>query len=111
MSIPMFLYLAAMADDLKYGFMTAGLFGALFGVLLFMERGRRLLKTVISFASTIALLIGIFTPSSSTVYAMAAGYGVEKVADNPDVRRLAGKSLELLEKTIDSQLNKAAKVP
>jgi flagellar basal body-associated protein FliL len=41
-------------------------------------------------------------PSKETVYKMLAAYGVEKVAENPDVRRLAGRSLDVLEKAMDS---------
>lgn len=45
-----------------------------------------------------------FLPSKSTIYQMAAAYGVSEVIANPDVQRLAGKSLALVEKTLDGYL-------
>lgn len=56
--------------------------------------------------AVIVLIAMIFyvtlVPSKETAYKMLAAYGVEKVAENPDVRRLAGKSLDVLEKAMDS---------
>lgn len=43
-------------------------------------------------------------PSKETAYKMLAAYGVEKVAQNPDVQRLAGKSLDVLEKAMDGYI-------
>lgn len=54
----------------------------------------------------VAILVSycFFMPSKETSYKMLAAYGVEKVAENPDVRRLAGKSLDVLEKAMDSYI-------
>lgn len=48
----------------------------------------------------------VFVPSKDTSYKMLAAYGVEQVAENPDVKRLAGKSLEVLEKAMDEYTKK-----
>lgn len=40
-------------------------------------------------------------PSKDTAYKMVAAYGVQTMAENPDVKRLAGKSLEVLERAMD----------
>ncbi|QXG07619.1 hypothetical protein [Erwinia phage Pecta] len=47
------------------------------------------------------LLFSILLPSKSTIYTMAAAYGVQEAATNPDVQRLAGKSFKLLEQKLD----------
>lgn len=43
-------------------------------------------------------------PNQDTAYKMLAAYGVEAVATSEAAQRLAPKSLELLEATIDNQL-------
>lgn len=49
-------------------------------------------------------------PSKSTMYTMAAAYGVQTAAENPNVQRLAGKSLQLLEDKLDEYLKSDKKV-
>lgn len=58
-------------------------------------------------AGTVMLLIAMFIPPKETIYTMAAAYGVQVAAENPDVKRVAGKSLALLESAIDSYTKKA----
>ena len=50
------------------------------------------------------LLVASFLPSKSTMYTMAAAYGVQSVAENPNVQRVAGKSLQVLEDKLDEYL-------
>lgn len=45
-----------------------------------------------------------FLPSKQTSYQILAAYGVQKVAENPNVQAIAGSSLKLLEKTISKYL-------
>lgn len=59
----------------------------------------------------VGLFILSFIPSKSTMYTMAAAYGTQKVAENPDVKRLAGKSLDVLEKAMDNYIKDGAKKP
>lgn len=58
-------------------------------------------------APMILILVSILAPNKETIYLMAAAYGVQAVAENPDVKRLAGKSLTVLENTLDEYLKKA----
>ncbi len=44
-------------------------------------------------------------PSTSTLYTMAAASKVEEVSKNPDVQKLAGNSLKVLEKKMQEYLN------
>jgi hypothetical protein len=56
----------------------------------------------------ISVSLFILMPSEDTAYRMAAAYGVteayEVASQSEDVKRLAGKSLELLEKHMDEAL-------
>ena len=54
---------------------------------------------------TVLLLTYPFVPSTKTIYTMAAASGVEAVAKNPDVQKLAGSSLKVLEKKMQEYLN------
>lgn len=53
----------------------------------------------------VLLLIYPFVPTTKTIYTMAAASGVEAVAKNPDVQKLAGSSLKVLEKKMQEYLN------
>lgn len=57
-------------------------------------------------AIIVCISLAVILPTTSTAYRMLAAYGVEEVIANDDAQRLAGKSLELLEQTIDSYLTK-----
>lgn len=50
------------------------------------------------------LMVGTLFPSKQGIYTMAAARGVEIAASSPDVKRLAGKSLDVLEKAMDGYL-------
>lgn len=54
---------------------------------------------------TVLLLMYPFVPTTKTIYTMAAASGVEAVAKNPDVQKLAGSSLKVLEKKMQEYLN------
>lgn len=54
---------------------------------------------------TVLLLMYPFVPSTKTIYTMVAASGVEAVAKNPDVQKLAGSSLKVLEKKMQEYLN------
>jgi hypothetical protein len=48
-----------------------------------------------------------FVPSRDTAYKMLAAYGVTEIAKSDEVKRLGGKSLEVLEKAMDSYLKES----
>jgi hypothetical protein len=51
-----------------------------------------------------AILILVFLPSEKTAYTMLAAYGVQHVAENPQVQELAGDSLKVLNKAMKEYL-------
>lgn len=53
---------------------------------------------------TIIILVATLLPSKQGIYQMAAAYGVQSAATNPEVQRVAGKSLQLLEQSLDKYL-------
>lgn len=57
----------------------------------------------------VMFLVAALIPSKQGIYQMAAAYGVQTAATNPDVQRLAGKSLEVLEKSLDKYLKEDKK--
>lgn len=72
------------------------------------ERNKGVVKTATKgvIYSLIFFFVAALIPSKEGIYKMAAAYGVQSVAENPDVQRLAGKSLKLLEQSIDKYLPK-----
>lgn len=56
--------------------------------------------------TAVMFLYCTLAPSKDTAYKMVAAYGVQTVAENPDVKRLAGKSLEVLERAMDEYTKK-----
>ena len=66
---------------------------------------RKLVLSWIAMAITCALI-----PDKKTIYTMAAAYGVQTAAENPNVQRMAGKSLQLLEGKLDEYLKDGKKV-
>lgn len=62
---------------------------------------------------SVALVVGLFTPTKDTAYKMLAAYGVTEAyaaAQSSDkVKAIAGKSLEVLEKAMDDYLTKEEK--
>lgn len=59
--------------------------------------------------AAIMFFISGFLPSKDTMYTMAAAYGVQSAAENPNVQRVAGKSLQLLEGKLDEYLKEDKK--
>lgn len=51
----------------------------------------------------------VFTPDKETMYTMAAAYGVQTAAENPNVQRVAGKSLQVLEGKLDEFIKEGKK--
>lgn len=57
-------------------------------------------------------LIAVLIPSERTMYTMLGTYGVQTIAENPDVQKMAKQSLSIIEKTLQNYeegLNKNAK--
>jgi len=64
----------------------------------------------ISLAVTLLLIVySVFVPTKDTAYKMLAAYGIYEVSQSEDVQRLTGKSLELLELTMDKHLTELKK--
>lgn len=59
--------------------------------------------------STALFLVSAFLPSKDTMYTMAAAYGVQTAAENPNVQRVAGKSLQVLEGKLDEFIKEGKK--
>ena len=49
------------------------------------------------------LIVGL-TPNRETLYTMVAAYTVQDIATSPEVQKLAGKSLEVVNKAMDEYL-------
>lgn len=52
-------------------------------------------------------VLNIIIPDKDTAYKMLAAYGVTEIASNDKVQQLGGKSLEVLEKVMDSYLKES----
>lgn len=111
MDLALLLYLADTVDKISVasGIVAVTSFViSLFIIFVSLDiNGWENTKGLIKFGVTITLvssLVFIFTPSKDTMYTMAAAYGVQTAAENPNVQRLAGKSLQVLEGKLDEYL-------
>ena len=66
-------------------------------------RNMKSLKWIPILSVSLILFTSIL-PSKDTMYTMAAAYGVQTAAENPNVQRVAGKSLQVLEGKLDEYL-------
>lgn len=66
---------------------------------------KKLLKWAI--VAGVALVLSGLVPSKNTMYTMAAAYGAQSIVENPDVKRLAGKSLDVLEGAMDKYIKQS----
>ena len=55
-------------------------------------------------ACLLGSFLNTFIPTKDTAYKMLAAYGVQEVVKNDEVQKLAGKSLLVLEKAMDSYI-------
>lgn len=122
MELAIFFYLAGIVGNLGDTLQGIGLIGVLaFGLSAIMglvhadtsydskaamERLHKLVKrfTWFPIVSVMLIILSAFIPSKDTMYTMAAAYGVQTAAENPNVQRVAGKSLEVLESKLDEYL-------
>lgn len=74
----------------------------------YMKEQLKKMKVLLVASSTMFILSG-FLPSKETMYTMAAAYGVQSAAENQNVQRVAGKSLQLLEGKLDEYLKEGKK--
>lgn len=57
----------------------------------------------------VVAIIGILLPSEKTAYVMVGAYTAQKVAENPEVQKLSGKVLTIIENKLDSYIDEAEK--
>lgn len=114
----LFVYLVGILPPLTFILFVFAVFSTLGSIFLFCvltdleegvdkEKCRQTLSPIRKVAF-ISVPLFILIPSEDTAYRMAAVYGVteayEAASQSEDVKRLAGKSLELLEKHMDEAL-------
>lgn len=112
-----FISVSANLHKLAWGLVIlTGLMHAL-GVLVFFASGdesgstreqmQNFAKRIFGlwWVTALAFLFSVFAPSKELAYQMLAAYGVQQVAENPQVQTIAGNSLKLLEQTISKYLD------
>lgn len=119
MELVWIIYLIDVVDSVKgFSALAVGLMLvlglAVFAVSLFFaledkpEKITPALKTMRAGKITLWCLIVIFLckliPSQDTAYKMLAAYGVSEISQNDDVKKLAGKSLQVIEKAMDKYI-------
>lgn len=118
MNLVWFIYLTSMLNPIKGILATIVVISIIVGVIFMIcymdENDDDTLKqytknifTCLKVAIPVTVLL-IVIPNKTTAYQMLAAYGVTEAyyiaSENEDVQRVAGKSLELLEKTLDEHL-------
>jgi len=68
------------------------------------EVAKTTLKMIPAKSLAVCALLTMLCPSEGAAYKILAAYGIESVVASDSAQRLAPKSLELLELTIDKQL-------
>lgn len=56
------------------------------------------------------IALSVIIPSKDTAYKMLAAYGVESLVSNPEVQKLGGKSLDVINKAMDDYLKETKPV-
>lgn len=117
MELALFFYLAGIVGQIQVfsGIMTFLLgFGIIIAAIISTVESawnkwpKKLLSKLI-FSWIFVGCLCVFTPDKETMYTMAAAYGVQTAAENPNVQRVAGKSLQLLEGKLDEFLKEEKK--
>lgn len=117
MELALLFYLADITRSLS---LTLALVGAalvfILGVIILVTldtnpKEKDLVKRCcwLSIIPAVLFLVATLLPSKQGIYQMAAAYGVQAAATNPDVQRLAGKSLQVLENSLDKYLKEDKK--
>lgn len=57
----------------------------------------------------LAVTIAMLLPSEKTAYIMVGAYTAQKVAENPEVQKLSGKVLTIIENKLDTYVDEAEK--
>ncbi|AJT60776.1 hypothetical protein [Citrobacter phage CVT22] len=127
MELALFFYFAEVSSNLAFILLAMGIIGAIiWGITTinaFMNADyawntkqakaatheRFKASKGVPIACVIAIVVSCLLPSKDTMYTMAATYGVQSVAENSNVQRLAGKSLQVLESKLDEYLKEDKK--
>ena len=112
MELALFFWLAGVSEGLGMALIFSSMCIIMAFAVAFTihaEEGKKLPKCYKSliFIGPFLLLVGVITPSKDTLYTMAAAYGVQSAIENPNVQRMAGKSMKLLENKLDEYLKES----
>jgi hypothetical protein len=69
---------------------------------------RKWSKLFLIFAFSLSFVFATL-PSEKTMYVMVGAYATQKIAENPDVQRLSGKTLKVIEDKLDQYIEEATK--
>jgi hypothetical protein len=71
----------------------------------FASWGWRILVVLLFGVCTVGHIFNTMLPTKDTAYKMLAAYAVQEIAENEDVQRIGGKSLLLVERTIEKYID------
>ena len=115
-SLSWMMYLASVADGLRYTFMVGAL-AALCGLVALSLLTAALAVDEIVPDGTwrrfmrwtpltiVALLIGLAVPTSTTIYMIAASEAGEAVVSSPEAKEMLGDLKEIIRKRLKEELN------
>ena len=123
MEVALFIYFLSILENIQIPLViavailfTCSLFNSFFSLDISdeetQERHKNMLKSNIKWIISLVALL-IFIPSKETAIYMAGGYGVQTVAEsigkNEEAKRVASKSVEAIERYLDSVAEKPKK--
>ena len=123
MEVALFIYFLSILENIQIPLViavailfTCSLFNSFFSLDSSdeeaQERHKNMLKSNIKWIISLVALL-IFIPSKETAIYMAGGYGVQTVAEsigkNEEAKRVASKSVEAIERYLDSVAEKPKK--
>jgi hypothetical protein len=113
MELALIIYLVDAVDNLKHMafavlifLSTAAVFAPMLLAVLEIEIQPvwQKISRAVTYSLIASVLVIVFVPSQKTAYTMLAAYGVQHVAENPQVQELAGDSLKVLNKAMKEYL-------
>ena len=100
MTLALLVYLAGVLHGVQFVFVLSGIALAVVAFYCFLEGCKKNVPKY-GIAAAIVFLIAALIPSEKTMYVMAGAYVTQQIAENPNVQRIGGKIVTVIDKKLD----------
>jgi len=100
MTLALLVYLAGVLHGVQFVFVLCGIALAVISLMGVFDNCK---KSAVKYgtAAAIVFLIAALIPSEKTMYVMAGAYATQQIAENPNVQRIGGKIVTVIDKKLD----------